>query len=117
MLAAFACAGTAFACVRATWPAAGATMGASCAGTGDALLATFQVNDFPGGIGTVEFVDGLKTECEILFPHAGRLMVRGGGYRTLQSFDLESVHAVTINGVRTEFSAKRPLNDREKELR
>jgi len=95
----------------------GAAYGEHCAAAGDKLFSKFDVIDFPGGAGTVEFVDGLKTDCKILFPHAGRLIVRGRGNRTLQSFDLKSVHAVTINGKRTEFSAKRPLNDKETELR
>jgi len=94
-----------------------ATYGEHCAAKGDKLFSTFEFIDFQGGVGTVEFVDGLKTDCKILFPHAGRLMVRGKGNRTLQSFDLKSVHAVTIDGGRTEFNAKRPLNDKEKELR
>jgi len=96
---------------------AGAAFGEHCAATGDDLFSKLDVIDFPGGAGTVEFVDGLKTDCKILFPHAGRLIVRGRGNRTLQSFDLKSVHAVTIGGKRTEFSARRPLNDKEKELR
>ncbi|MBT3199490.1 MAG: hypothetical protein HN350_06195 [Phycisphaerales bacterium] len=96
---------------------AGASFGKHCAARGDKLLAKLGLIRFSGGVGTVELVDGLKTECKILFPHAGRLIVRGRGNRTLQSFDLKSVHAVTINGKRTEFSAKRPLNDAEKQLR
>jgi len=96
---------------------AGSSFGKHCAAKGDKLLAKLDIIDFPGGAGTVEFVDGLKTDCRILFPHAGRLMVRGKGNRTLQSFDLKSVHAVTIGGKRTEFSAKRGLNDAEKKLR
>jgi hypothetical protein len=96
---------------------AGASFGAHCAAKGDKLLSKLDLVDFPGGAGTVEFVDGLKTDCKILFPHAGRLMVRGKGNRTLQSFDLKSVHAVSIDGKRTEFNAKRELNDKEKELR
>jgi len=95
----------------------GAVFGKHCAAKGDDLFSTFELLDFSGGAGTVEFVDGLKTDCKILFPHAGRLIVRGKGNRTLQSFDLKSVHAVTISGKRTEFSAKRGLNDAEKELR
>ncbi len=95
----------------------GATFGDHCAATGDELFSKFHVNEFRGGPGTVEFVDGLKTDCKILFPHAGRLIVRGKGNRTLQSFDLMSVHAVTIDGGRTEFNAKRSLNDQEAELR
>jgi len=96
---------------------AGATFGEHCGAKGDKLFSKFDIIDFPGGVGTLEFVDGLRTDCKILFPHAGRLIVRGKGNRTLQSFDLKSVHAVTIDGKRTEFSAKRPLNDKEKELR
>ena len=97
--------------------AARATFGKHCAAKGDELFSKFDVIGFPGGVGTIEFVDGLKTDCRILFPHAGRLIVRGKGNRTLQSFDLKSVHAVTIAGKRTGFSAKRQLNDKEKELR
>jgi len=96
---------------------AGAVFGKNCAAKGDGLFSKFDVIDFAGGAGTVEFVDGLKTDCKILFPHAGRLIVRGKGNRTLQSFDIKSVLAVTIGDKRTEFSAKRPLNDTEKELR
>ncbi len=96
---------------------AGATFGPNCAATGEALLSTFDVIDFAGGDGTIEFVDGLKTKCRILFPNAGRLIVRGIGNRTLQSFDLASVHTVTVNGNRTEFNAKRPLDAKEKDLR
>ena len=97
--------------------AAGATFAKHCAAKGDELFSKFDVISFPGGMGTVEFVDGLETDCKILFPHAGRLIVRGKGNRTLQSFDLKSVHAITINGKRTEYNPKRPLNDKEKELR
>jgi hypothetical protein len=94
-----------------------ATFGKHCAVKGADLFSTFQLMDFKGGVGSVEFVDGLKTDCRILFPHAGRLIVRGKGYRTLQSFDLNSIHAVTIDGKRTEFNAKRALSEKEQELR
>ncbi|MCP4375181.1 MAG: hypothetical protein GY794_03230 [bacterium] len=94
-----------------------ATFGEHCGARGDKLFSKYASIEFQGGMGTVEFVDGLKTDCKILFPHAGRLMVRSKGNRTLQSFDLKSVHAVTIKGKRTKFNAKRSLNDKEKELR
>jgi hypothetical protein len=97
--------------------AAKAAFGEHCAAKGDGLFSKFAAIDFSGGAGTVEFVDGLKSDCKILFPHAGRLIVRGKGNRTLQSFDLKSVHAVTIADKRTEFNPKRPLNDKEKALR
>ena len=94
-----------------------ATFGSHCAAAGEVLLAKLGFPAFAGGWGAVEFVDGLKTECEVLYPHAGRLIVRGKGHRTLQSFDLASVHAVTVAGMRTEYHPKRPLTDAEKKLR
>jgi len=94
-----------------------ATFGEHCAARGPALFSKLDLIAFQGGLGTVEFVDGLQTDCRILFPHAGRLMVRSKGNRTVQSFDLNTVHAVTIDGRRTQFSARRPLNDQEQELR
>jgi len=94
-----------------------ATFGKHCGAKGEGLFSKLDVIDYQGGMGSVEFVDGLKTDCKILFPHAGRLMVRGEGNRTLQSFDLKSVHVVTVNGKRTEFNAKRPLNAKETERR
>ena len=94
-----------------------ATFGPHCAAQGSALFSKLDLTDFQGGMGTVEFVDGLTTDCRILFPHAGRLMVRSKGNRTAQSFDLKSVHAVAIDGKRTEFNAKRPLTAQEQELR
>jgi len=94
-----------------------AAFGQHCAAQGAALFSKLDLIDFNGGMGTVEFVDGLETDCEILYPHAGRLVVRSKGNRTAQSLDLKSVHAVTIDGRRTEFSAKRPLNEQEQESR
>jgi len=38
--------------------AAGAAFGEHCGATGDKLFSKFDVIDFPGGVGTVEFVDG-----------------------------------------------------------
>jgi hypothetical protein len=94
-----------------------ATFGQHCAAKGQALFSKLELIDFKGGMGAVEFVDGLKTDCQILFPHAGRLMVRSKGNRIAQSFDLKSVCAVTIDGKRTEFHARRKLTKQEQELR
>jgi hypothetical protein len=94
-----------------------ASFGKHCAAEGDALFSEFASIELQGGQGTVEFVDGLETDCKILFSHAGRLIVRGKGNRTLQSFDLASLHAVTIDGARTQFNPQRPLTEKEKELR
>jgi len=94
-----------------------AAFGEHCAATGDAAYSTIQPVDFHGGLGKVEFVDGLNTECEILFPLGDRLIVRSKGNRTAQSFDLKSVHAVDIDGKRTEYNPARPLTDAEQQLR
>ncbi len=89
----------------------------NCAATGNALIAELGLVDFIGGAGTVEFVDGLKTECNVLFLHAGRLVVRSKGNRIAQTFDLASIHTVTVADKRTAFNPKRPLTAAEKELR
>jgi hypothetical protein len=94
-----------------------AAFGEHCAARGDGLFAKLDLIDFSGGMGAVEFVDGLKSECEILYPLAGRLIVRSKGYRIAQSFDLKSVHSVTIAGKTTEFNPSRPLTPAESELR
>jgi len=94
-----------------------ATFGRHCAVKGAKLFSKLDLIDFAGGMGTVEFVDGLTTDCEIIYPHTGRLIVRSRGCRTVQSFDLKTVGAVTIAGKRTEYNAKRPLTAKEQELR
>ena len=109
--------------IAATDPAAAkkalasATFGEHCAASGDAMYSKIEFISFKGGFGTVEFVDGLTTECEILFPHGNRLIVRSMGNRITQSFDLKSIHAVAIDGKRAEYNPKRPLTAREQELR
>jgi len=94
-----------------------ATFGEHCAAAGDAVYSKVELIDFQGGMGTVEFVDGLKTECEVLFPLGERLIVRSKGNRAVQSFDLKSVHAVVIGGRRMESNAKRDLTAEETQLR
>jgi hypothetical protein len=96
---------------------AGATFGKHCAASGDALYSRIELINFKGGMGTVDFVDGLKTECEILFPLGTRLIVRSKGNRITQSFDLRSVHAVEIDGRRTEYNPGRALTVEERQLR
>jgi hypothetical protein len=94
-----------------------ATFGEHCAVTGDASYSKIELITFQGGFGTVEFVDGLSSQCEILFPLGDRLIVRSQSNRIAQSFDLKSIHAVEINGVRTEYYPKRALTDAETHLR
>jgi len=94
-----------------------ATFGEHCAASGDARFSRIEFINSNGGSGTVEFVDDLSTECEILFPLGDRLIVRSAGSRIVQSFDLRSVHAVEIGGRRTVYSPKRPLTVREQQLR
>jgi len=45
---------------------ASAMFGEHCAAADDAIYSKIEFIDFAGGMGTVEFVDGLTTECEIL---------------------------------------------------
>jgi len=94
-----------------------ASFGEHCAAKGETLFSRFASVALQGGPGTVEFVDGLKTDCTILFSHAGRLIVRGKGNRTLQSFELAGLHSITIDGSRTEFNPRRALTGKEQELR
>ncbi len=94
-----------------------ATFGEHCAATGDALYSKIELINFRGGFGTVELVDSLTTECEVLFPLGERLIVRSKGNRIVQSFDLKSVHAIEIDGKRTEYHPKRDLSAKEQQLR
>ncbi len=96
---------------------ASAMFGEHCAATDDAIFSKIEFIDFAGGMGTVQFVDGLTTDCEVLFPLGERLIVRSRSNRTVQSFDLKSVHAVEIDGQRIEYHSKRSLTVREQELR
>jgi hypothetical protein len=77
------------------------------------LLANLPVHG--GTRGTVEFVDGAKTECEILFkhPNCDRLVVRSLANSTLQSFDLNQV--ASINGQANR--PRRALSTEEKQER
>jgi len=96
---------------------AAATFGKHCAVAGDAIYSKIELVSFKGGFGTVEFVDGLSSRCEILFPLGDRLIVRSRGNRIVQSFDLKSVRAVEIDGKRTEYNPKRTLSAEEQQLR
>jgi hypothetical protein len=96
---------------------AAATFGKHCAASGDAIYSKIEFISFKGGFGTVEFVDGLRTDCEILFPLGERLIVRSKGNRIVQSFDLKSVCAIDIDGKRTECNPKRALSPREQDIR
>ncbi len=96
---------------------AAATFGKNCAASGDGIYSKIEFVAFKSGFGTVEFVDGLSTECEILFPLGDRLIVRSKGNRTVQSFDLKGVRAVEIDSKRTEYNPKRALSAEEEKLR
>ncbi|NQU25858.1 MAG: hypothetical protein HQ567_31605, partial [Candidatus Nealsonbacteria bacterium] len=96
---------------------AAATFGEHCVASGDAIYSEIEITSFQGGFGTVEFVDGLSTECEVLFPLGDRLVVRSKGNRIAQSFDLACVCAVEIDGKRTEYYPKRTLTPAEQQLR
>ena len=94
-----------------------ATFGEHCAASGDAIYSRIELISFRGGPGTVEFVDDLSTQCEILYPLGNRLIVRSKGNRIAQSFDLGSVCAVEIDGKRTEYNPNRPLTGAEQQFR
>jgi len=96
---------------------AAATFGKHCGASGEAMYSKIELVSFKGGWGTVEFVDGLSTDCEVLFPLGDRLIVRSKGNRIAQSFDLKSVHAVEIDGMRTEYNPKRALTPAEQKVR
>lgn len=96
---------------------ASATFGKHCAATDDAMYSRIEFADFKGGFATVEFVDGLTTQCEVLFPLGDRLIVRSKGNRIAQSFDLGSVRAIKIDGKRTEHNPKRALTAAEQQIR
>ncbi|MBT3199837.1 MAG: hypothetical protein HN350_07965 [Phycisphaerales bacterium] len=95
----------------------GATFGKNCKASGDAIYSKIKQVDFKGGWGSVEFVDGLSTECEILFPLGDRLIVRSRGNRIAQSFDLKSVCAIEIDGKRTEYNPKGALSASSQQAR
>jgi len=96
---------------------AGAEFGAHCAATGEGLYSKIEFIEPIGGFGTVEFVDGLKTDCEILYPLGERLIVRSRGNRICQSLDLESLHAMEVDGKRTEYYPPRDLTAEEQRFR
>jgi len=65
----------------------------------------------PTGPGTVEFVDGVKTNCEVLFrhPHSDGLIVRSSRRSTAQSFDLTTVRRITAGSKNITLHARRGL--------
>jgi len=68
------------------------------------------------GPGTVTFVNGVETNCEVLFvhPNAPRLVVRSVHNRTAQSFPLSMVHRLEIGRESKTFSPRRALAAEEK---
>lgn len=94
-----------------------ATFGEHCGTSGEARYSQIEFIRFEGGYGTVEFVDGLNTECEILFPLKDRLIVRSLCNRIVQSFDVGSIHTIEIGDRRIVYNPRRPLTGREQQLR
>ena len=83
------------------------------------LQARAERSAAPRGAGTVEFVDGVKSGCEILFkhPNCDRLVVRSAVRSTIQSIQLTLIHAVSVAGKTVTFSPRRALTVLEKTLR
>ena len=73
----------------------------------------------PRGVGVVEFVDGMKTNCEVLFkhPHCDRLIVRSTGRGAVQSLAMAVVHKVTVGGKIAAVHPRRDLTAVEKASR
>lgn len=72
-----------------------------------------------GERGIITFVDGTKTDAEILFkhPNAPVLIVRSPRNSTVQSFPINEVQSVSSGGRTTAFSAARALKAEEKTRR
>ncbi|MDP6635805.1 MAG: hypothetical protein QGG42_12960 [Phycisphaerae bacterium] len=81
--------------------------------------ARAESTDIPSGPGVVEFVDGLKTDCEILFkhPNCDRLVVRSSSAGTVQSFAIAAVHQVAAGGKSVTVNRRRDLTAAEKATR
>jgi hypothetical protein len=65
----------------------------------------------------VEFVDGPRFDCEILFQVGDRVVMRSLKRATVQTFGAKEIHAVIVDGKRTELNPKRALTRDEKESR
>lgn len=81
--------------------------------------ARAESTDIPSGVGVIEFVDGLKTDCEVLFkhPHCDRLIVRSTARGTAQSLAMAVVHKVTVGGKIAAVHPRRDLTAAEKATR
>jgi len=86
------------------------------AAVGSAGTACAAGADVPRGVGTVEVVDGTKTECEVLFqhPHCERLVLRSRSGGTLQSLATGLVHRITVGGKSVTLRSRRALTDAQK---
>ena len=71
------------------------------------------------GEGTVHFVDGTSTRCDVLFehPNAPRLVVRSLSGSTAQSFDLSVVARVESEGLTRTYHPARALTEAEQRRR
>lgn len=84
-----------------------------------AVPTSAESPNIPSGPGVLEFVDGLKTDCDVLFkhPHCDRLIVRSRGRGTVQSLALAVVHKVATGGKSVTVHPRRALTDDEKTTR
>lgn len=71
---------------------------------------------FAGPTGTITFVDGTKTECEVLYKHPAcdRLVVRSLKNSTLQTFPYAVIHSIEAAGKTKTYNDKRALTADEK---
>jgi hypothetical protein len=84
-----------------------------------AAQASAGAPDVPTGRGTVQFVDGKTTRCEVLFkhPNCNRLVVRSPGGGTVQTLDLTQVHRIAAGEDAATVNPKRALTAAEAALR
>ena len=75
--------------------------------------------DIPTGRGVVEFVDGLKSDCHVLFkhPNCGRLVARSASGGTVQSFSMAAIHKISAGENTLTVNPRRDLTAAEKEAR
>jgi len=73
--------------------------------------------EIPTGRGVVEFVDGLKSDCCVLFRHPAcdRLIARSASGGTVQSLSIAAIHKISVGKNTLVVNPRRDLTAAEKE--
>jgi len=84
-----------------------------------ASVARAETVDIPTGRGVVEFVDGLKSDCHILFkhPNCDRLIARSASGGTIQSLSMATIGKIMVGKKTLTVNPRRDLTAAEKETR